>query len=446
MIISNFPKPGTARDAVSYVLSNTNWKGEARPNKPEILKGNSDITILAGDLSEELRKTETSSRIVSGTIAFKSGENISKQQMLELIDRFEDTFFGNMKNRVAPLYVLHDEGDKKHIHYIIPKICLESNKSYDPMPPDRGKSTKTADLMKAFSSLENHNLGFSQVERKPLKPSHTKTEHKSKAHREHSNFYASIFKELKSKETFEKACLDLVKSGDVKNRDELITFLKDQGYDFSRIGKDYLSVVNPDGRNIRLKGGIFAEGAAYKEQVKEAIQQVKSFDPQKAAEQINRLVAIRNADNEKRYQINADKPTTSEARQNASQALSRAGSTATPNPSPRTAPGAASPVQTQTRAEPTQVQAQHTNADAKPASGNDAGISMGASAGATAIGGAQMQLSAAIANRNSAKTPSQKAAAEQAVNQALAALARAQAQFEAEQARQPNNTNNRNKI
>ncbi|HDR9086935.1 TPA: relaxase/mobilization nuclease domain-containing protein [Burkholderia vietnamiensis] len=430
MLVSNFSGGSTA-DAVNYVLSNTNWKKEERPHKPEILSGDPNIVKEMGLLASKFANPTT-----SGVISFAKGETPTKEQMQEIISDYKSQFFRGMEDRVALLFVLHKEKDKDHIHVIGANMDMQTGKYFNPFPP--GDMTK--DLLKAFSSLQNHKYGWQQVNQNPLKPSHTKTEHKANAHQKHSNFYAEVFKNTKDKRTFESACLDLAKSGEVKNRDELVSFLKDAGYQLSREGQDYISVVNPDGKNFRLKDGIFKQGADYKELIKEASQSVKSFNPQKVAQQLERIIERRTAFNEKRY----NKPTTPEARQNVLQAPSRAGSTATPNPPPRAAPGATSPVP-QTRAEPT-AQAPHINADAKPASSSEACIAMGASAGATAIASASAQLSAALANRNNAKTPSQKAAAEQAVNQALAALARAQAQFEEEQARQPQSNNNKRKI
>ncbi|WP_176316838.1 relaxase/mobilization nuclease domain-containing protein [Burkholderia vietnamiensis] len=429
MLVSNFSGGSTA-DAVNYVLSNHNWKKEERPHKPEALSGDPNIVKEMGLLASKFANPTT-----SGVISFAKGETPSKEQMQQIISDYKSQLFRGMEDRVALLFVLHKEKDKDHIHVIGANIDMQTGKYFNPFPP--GDMTK--DLLKAFSAMQNHKYGWQQVNQNPLKPSHTKTEHKANAHHKHSDFYAEVFINAKDKRTFERACLDLAKSGEVKNRDELVSFLKDAGYQLSREGRDYISVVNPEGKNFRLKDGIFKQGADYKELIKEASQSVKSFNPQKVAQQLERIIERRTAFNEKRY----NKPTTPEARQNAPQSHSRAGSTATPTSSPRAAPGATSPA-SQTRAEPT-AQAPRTNADEKPAS-SEAGIAMGASSGATAIASASAQLSAAIANRNSAKTPSQKAAAEQAVNQALAALARAQAQFEEEQARQPQQTNNKRTI
>lgn len=428
MLVSNF-KGGSTSSAVNYVLSDKNHKGEHRHEKPLVLKGDEFLTRQAGELSSKFSNETT-----SGVIAFAKGENPTQEEMLKIIDRYEQTFLGNMRDRVAPLYVLHEEKDAKHIHVIIPNIDLKTGKAYNPFPP--GQLTK--DLLKSFSSLENHNHAWEQVKENPLKPSQTKTAHKASAHKNDSEFFKSIFKNSTDKRTFEKSCIELVKSGEVKNRDELISFLKENGYTLSRIGKDYLSIENPQGKNFRLKDGIFSSGTDYKEQVKQAIEQVKTFDPKKVADQINRIVSLRNAYNEKRFNAKteqagyrakpiADKPQASQTRSNAPAV---AGSQLPPPLPHQEQPGATSPAQ-QTSAPQAQPKDEQNSG-----SGSDFAPS-GESSGLNAIGSANAQLSSAIAQLNSATTPEQRAKAQMAVIRARAQVVKAQSQYEEEQKKKP---------
>ncbi|VVE12063.1 MULTISPECIES: relaxase/mobilization nuclease domain-containing protein [Burkholderiaceae] len=431
MLVSNF-KGGSTSSAVNYVLSDKNHKAEQRPHKPIILKGDEFLTHQAGELSSKF-----SNQTTSGVIAFAKGENPTHEEMLNIIERYEQTFLGNMTDRVASLYVLHKEKDAQHIHIIIPNIDLETGKAYNPFPP--GQMTK--DLMKSFSSLENHNHDWEQVKENPLKTSQTKTAHKASTHKNDSEFFKRIFKNATDKRTFEKSCIELVKSGEIKNRDELISFLKENGYTFSRIGKDYLSIENSSGKNFRLKDGIFSSGADYKEQVKQAIEQVKTFDPQKVADQINRIVSLRNAYNEKRFNAKTEptgyrakpiivKPQAPTSSQNSPQAQAVASSSLPPPLPHQEQPGATSPAQTSA------PQAQPKEEQSSASGGSDFAPS-GASSGLSAIGSANAQLSSAIAQLNNAKTPQERASAQMAVIRARASLAKAQSQYEEEQKRIP---------
>ncbi|WP_186108321.1 MULTISPECIES: relaxase/mobilization nuclease domain-containing protein [Burkholderia] len=427
MLVSNFKNSSTG-GAIDYVLSDKNHKGENRLNKPEILKGDEFLTRQAGELAKKFSNQNT-----SGVIAFAKGENPTRDEMLKIIDRYEQTFFENMKYRVAPIYVLHEEKSAKHIHVIVPNIDLKTGKSYNPFPP--GQMTK--DLLKSFSSLENFNHEWEQVKVNSLKPSHSKTEHKANTHKNDSEFFKTMFKNSTDKITFEKSCLDLVKIGEVKNRDELLNFLKDNGYSFSRIGKDYISVENPNGKNFRLKDGIFKDGADYKKQVEQANEMVKVFDPHKTAEQINRIVSLRNAYNEKRFNAKTEpagyrakpmtvKPIASKTSQNSPQAPAVAGSSLPPPLPHPEQPGATSPAQQTSASQAQPKDGQNTS------SGSDFAPS-GSSSGLDAIGSANAQLSSAIAQLNSATTPEQRAKAQMAVIRARAQVVKAQSQYEEEQ-------------
>ncbi|WP_427939554.1 relaxase/mobilization nuclease domain-containing protein [Achromobacter marplatensis] len=297
MIISNSNRSGSIRSAINYFFSDTDSKKEQRPFKPELLKGDKQTSIEIGKLTEKF-----SHQTVSGVIAFAKDEKLTRQQMLDLIDRFEETFFGNMKDRVNAIYVLHQEKDSFHIHYAIPRIDLKTGKHWNPFPP--GAMTK--DLMKAFSEVENHRFGFKQVEEKftPLKLSETE---RKIARGLAKHGFSNI--NLLDKNKFTKLCIELVKDGTVANRQELIEFLKESGVKFSRISESYFSIER-DGKNIRLKGDLFSHnnGKNYSELKLELKEKSQSFNVERSQKTLERIVALRNDYNDKRY-IKSNTPT-----------------------------------------------------------------------------------------------------------------------------------------
>lgn len=300
MIVSNTNRSGSIKSAINYFLSEKNSKKELRPHPPEIIKGDKALSIEVGKLTEHNTR-----QTVSGTIAFAEGEQLTKSQMLEVIEQFEKTFFGNMKDRVNAIYVLHQEKDRFHIHYAIPRIDLQTGKSYNPFPP----GDETAKLMKDFSAKINHEYGFNQVEEKPFKPQKSKTQHLISK----GQFSDEVKTLLKSKSNFDKACQDLVKQGIVKNRKELIGFLKSNGYELSRINKDFISIKNHDGQNIRLRGGIYSSDANYSEIKEKAAKPsqpkpLTPFDAQKLNSRIEWAISKRDEYNKGRY-MREDRPT-----------------------------------------------------------------------------------------------------------------------------------------
>lgn len=200
MIVSNSNRSGSIKSAINYFFSETDSKKEKRPYPPQLLKGDRDTSIEIGKLTEKF-----SHQTVSGVIAFAKDEKLTRQQMLELIERFEDTFFGNMKDRVNAIYVLHQEHDSFHIHYAIPRIDLKTGNHWNPFPP--GAMTK--DLMKSFSEVENHRHGFKQVEEKftPIKLSETERKIARGLAKES---FSKL--NLSDKKRITKLCMDLVLS------------------------------------------------------------------------------------------------------------------------------------------------------------------------------------------------------------------------------------------
>lgn len=52
---------------------------------------------------------------------------------------------------------------------------------------------------------------------------------------------------------------NMASSGNLKNRNEIISELRGRGYGISRQGKDYITIVDKDGKRTRLKGRLFME-------------------------------------------------------------------------------------------------------------------------------------------------------------------------------------------
>jgi hypothetical protein len=296
MIIQNFENSGSAEGAVNYVLSSHDHTGKRRSVEPKILRGDPDTTK---EICREFCQ-RFSNKTVSGVLSFRDNEDITDEQKQKLMDDFADTFFSNMKERVNILWIEHRDKSNLEMHYVINRLDLDSGKIFNPFPP--GGQTK--ELMKLFSAVKNHEFGFKQIEGKPLKTKFSSNEIKCKNKKNHG------FENLDSKLKIESALQMLVKSGDIKNRKELIEFLQENGKKLSRIGDHYISIEVEGGRNIRLKGGIFSknEDKDYKQVVQEFKDSKQTFDIVKAVSKLNKIVEQRNSYNEERYTAEKAKP------------------------------------------------------------------------------------------------------------------------------------------
>lgn len=407
MLIANSIRNGSIKSAIDYFFKDTNHKGEKRPYQPELLKGYVSLCMSAGRLTEKF-----SCQTVSGVISFKEGENLSKDEMLKVIGRFEDTFFGNMKDRVTAIYVLHKEKDSFHIHYAIPRIDLISGKYWNPFPPGQ----MTNDLMKSFSALENDRYGFEQVKENPLKKS-SKRELLARELVERGTSKFLTKEDLSTKDSFDKACRKLVKDGVVKNRDELISFIKDSGLKLSRIGDDYISIER-DGKNIRLRGGIYSSSTKdYIEIKQEYKEKVSSFDSIKTEQQLKRIVELRDTFNSKRY--GAEVAEIAKTAQNSPQAKKLNSSSSTPPPSSKIAPRASIQEVISDTSEKTSSKAPISTpgTDGQPSESPTSGGS-----GSSGGGGAVVAVEVAKAKMANAKTAKERIQAEYELAIAMAQL------------------------
>lgn len=303
-IIDN--KSGTATGAVNYVLGSLNHKGEKRDFEPVVLRGDPKLT-------KEIDETfcaKFQHKAISGVIAFRQGEDLTPDEMNKFLDDFEKTFLGNMRNRVNAFYVLHEEkeedgGTSKHVHFVINRCDLETGKSYNPFPtPQKSKqllpNDKKFELKDLFQKIQNQLHGWKPVtDDDPLKIEQ-ETKFLDKVHG---------LKDLKSKTDFDNYFQSLVKNGTVKNRDELLKHIKQQGFELSRLGQDYISIKMSDGKNVRLKGGIYEknDGKDYAVKIEDTKKKndeiIKSYkEPQsltKQIERLNKLIEYRNTYNSK---------------------------------------------------------------------------------------------------------------------------------------------------
>ncbi|NYT61869.1 relaxase/mobilization nuclease domain-containing protein [Alcaligenaceae bacterium] len=299
MIIKIFSTKGGATSAVNYFLSKKDHKGNLREVKPEILRGDAQYTKDLDGLTKKYAH-----QIVSGVISFRDNETLTPEQKEKLLDDFEETFIGSeMKEKVNSFFVEHYDKGNLEIHFVINRVAIMENgkhKHFNPFPPGHEK------LANSFVALKNEEYGFEQIEEKAiLKTKYTDAERKAIRSGRHN------FENLNTKLELDKAMREMVKSGEVKNREELIDILKSSGHTLSRIGDDYISIKNDNGRNMRFRGGIYAhnEGKDYQDIIdlfKEK-SKTKTYCRKATLKTYREEMSKRVSFNSKRYQV-SDNP------------------------------------------------------------------------------------------------------------------------------------------
>lgn len=258
MLMKNFDIRPTANstksDPVGYLLSDFDWTGKPRSEKPEILMG--DKFSLEMSIAENHRKF----KYTSGVLSFADNEKLTEDQINTVCLKFLDTFLpGQAQDNVPYLLVAHRDKGNLEIHYVVARAWSLENgntKSFNMAPPGK----ESLQLQNDFVATTNHELGFNQIAPNPLKAAF-------------SQFDRLDTQESKNRTTFKKkmssAIGGLILKGEFKNRNDLIEFLKENGT-VTRVGNDYISFKLPKQKKpIRLKGEMFKDGADYSKLIKD---------------------------------------------------------------------------------------------------------------------------------------------------------------------------------
>ncbi|MBR2148609.1 MAG: relaxase/mobilization nuclease domain-containing protein [Campylobacter sp.] len=223
---------GTA--SINYLLNERTEQGTAR-----ILKGDETLT------REIINSLNFKHKACVGCLSF-SENDISDESKKAIIESFETALLTpEMKDRVNILWVEHT--DKKHLelNFVIPKVDLETKKSFNPYFHKNDFSR-----IDTFVDLTNAIYGFTNP-KDPAKDQSIKN----------INHHAKTFKDHKALDNHFK---ELAIDGLIKNRDELISYIENELngiVEITRKGKDYLGLKLPnDKKATRYKGEIYQNG------------------------------------------------------------------------------------------------------------------------------------------------------------------------------------------
>lgn len=234
MIVSTF-KTGTGKASgpINYLLHKRD-----RDPKAEIFEG--DPKLLQVLIDSNQRKFKYS----SGVLAFRTSEQPTEEQLRHIVNAFEKTFKPTLgSDRVPVLWVLHREKGNVELHFLAPMQDAKTGKQFNICPP--GKAFQQ--MYRDFQTVTNHRYGWEQVPTNLLRSE-----------------FSRFDEQAKLKEQFCEKVPRLAKSGKLKNRDDLLEWLKPQGFFVTRVGKDYVSLKHATQKKaFRLKGPAFCEGANY---------------------------------------------------------------------------------------------------------------------------------------------------------------------------------------
>ena len=271
-----------AGGAVDYFLDDQYFEAHPTPEnpragewrerepKPLVLEGDpKQIVALCDSLSFKNRYTSAVLSFSEEETAHIAANPGMKAEILE--DLREFAYAGVKSDDCKPMLVVqHEHTGRLELHYLIPRVSLESGKYFNPFPPNydgrRGKGTNNIykEQNDTFTDYMCSKYGL-QNPRDPL-----------------------IAREIKinkfdpnkvDKKAINEAVGKLIDSGGIKSREDIVSFLEKAGGTITRKGADYLSVKFDDNKKaIRIKGEFYGE-RSYSE-IRERIE--------RTAERINR--------------------------------------------------------------------------------------------------------------------------------------------------------------
>jgi hypothetical protein len=224
---------------VDYLTSEKDAERKEREIQAEILRGDAETT------KRIISRLNFAQKYKSGVLSFtETVKEIGREKLDEIMDSFEDMVkagFEDDPGRIDVLWVLHQDKGRAELHWVIPNVDLETGKRFQPYF-DRVDQK----MFRAWERLTNTENGFTD----PSDPARARTI-KIPA-------YLPENKEAQYRQ-INDAIVGLFAQGQIQNRDDVVKTLTTAGYEINRLSRDYLSIKDPNGLKLRLKGAFYGE-------------------------------------------------------------------------------------------------------------------------------------------------------------------------------------------
>lgn len=280
---------------VEYLCSLNPFGRGLRIVPPQILKGD------PGLMRQHIDAIPFEWKYTSGVVSFAAEDAPSGEQVTEFIDEFESLAFAGLPlSSRSILWVRHEHAGRAELHFVIPRQEVHSGKSFNAFPP--GWEKKFDLLRDKF----NFKYGWARPDdprrARPVQPGVTAlidADCKRRGKEPSSDPKAAVTEKL----------IEQIEEGNISTRADVIQALRDMGYQLPRIGKDYITTLDPsDGKRNRLKGSLYTEdfsAATWLADWKDKKAIVDLHDPERAAQAEIALctaIAIIAEYNKNRYQ------------------------------------------------------------------------------------------------------------------------------------------------
>ena len=248
MLVKFFPRGvGSGRGPVEYITrkDDPNTKTLRNP-APEVIRGNPYFTKQLIDGLDFKYKYN------SGVLSFAISDAPTEQQQQALIDSMEEyAFAGIERDNYNTLWVRHTHtgSDRVELHFVTPKVELDTGKSLNIAPPGWHGYFKP---WQTYWNIKEDWARPDDLTRKRIyEPGYQAL---IDAEKQRAGLTASP----DPKKQLTEYITQRIEAGLIVNRDDIIKSFTELGLDVPRQGKNYITVLNPeDNQRYRLKGGIY---------------------------------------------------------------------------------------------------------------------------------------------------------------------------------------------
>ena len=229
---------GAGKGPVQYLLGKDGQREDARLDR-----GNPSEVI---DLIDGLKFAQ---KYTSGVLSFAE-KDLPEQQKQQIMDAFQETLFPGLdKDQYSVLWAQHLDKGRLELNFVVPNVELLSGKRLQPYY-DRADRVR----VNAFKVACNAKYKLADPD-DPLRRRTLTTPNDLPP------------KIAEAQELITDGLLNLASSGQIKNREDIINTLENKGFSIARVTKNSISIKNPSGepnaRNIRLKGALYAQNFSY---------------------------------------------------------------------------------------------------------------------------------------------------------------------------------------
>ena len=220
--------------------------GKLREPAPEVIRGNPEITTRLIDGLDFKYKYN------SGVLSFAIDDAPTEKEQQAIIDSFEEYAFAGINfDAYNTLWVRHTHtgNDRVELHFVTPKVELDTGKSLNIAPPGWHGYFKP---WQTYWNIKEDWARPDDLSRKRIyEPGYQALIDAEKQR-------AGITAAPDPKKQLTEYITQRIEAGLITNRDHIISSFTELGLEIPRQGKNYITVLNPeDNQRYRLKGGIY---------------------------------------------------------------------------------------------------------------------------------------------------------------------------------------------